>query len=173
LFVYFFIITFVAGIESIARNFKVIMTQDYIRHQGIIERIDEHKVYVRIEQKAACNDCQAKSLCLASDKKEKIVEVNDNSGCYSLHEEVIVSVRSYLGLFAAFVAFILPLLFIISSLVISLYISGSEALGGLIGLAVLIPYFFILYLFRDRLRRKLLFTISKIPELTSISTVTN
>ena len=149
------------------------MTQDYIRHQGKVERIDEHKVYIKIEQKAACSDCQVKSSCLASGKKEKIVEVNDDSGCYSLHDEVIVSVRSSLGLFAALVAFILPLLLIIISIVISLNISGSEALGGLIGLAVLIPYYFTLYLFRDRLKRKLIFTISKIPELNSISTVTN
>jgi len=138
------------------------MTKDYIRHQGTVERIEKHKVYVRIEQKAACSDCHAKSVCLASDKKDKIIEINDYSGDYAPYEEVIVSARTSMGFFAVFIAFAIPLLLVIISLVTGMQTTGSEGLGGLIGLSVLIPYYFVLYLFRDRLKKKFIFTLSKI-----------
>lgn len=142
------------------------MTKDYIRHQGRIEKIEKHKVYVKIEQKAACSDCHAKSVCLASDKKDKIIEVNDDSGCYSPQEDVIISARSSMGFFAVFIAFAIPLILVIISLVIGMNMTSNEGIGGLIGLSILIPYYFTLYLFRDKLKKKFIFTLSKTSELT-------
>lgn len=137
------------------------MTKDYIQHQGTVERIEKHKVYVRIEQKAACSDCHAKSVCLASDKKDKIIEINDLSGGYAPHEEVIVSARTSMGFLAVFIAFAIPLFLVIISLIAGMRTTGSEGLGGLIGLSVLVPYYFVVYLFRDRLKKKFIFTLSK------------
>ena len=137
------------------------ITNDYIRHQGTIERIEKHKVFVRIEQNAACKDCHAGATCLASDRKEKIIEVEDFSESFAIREEVVVSVRQSLGLFAAFIAYILPILFVIFAIVFVQQTSGSEVMGGLVGLSVLIPYYIILYLFRDRFKKKIFFTLSK------------
>ncbi|MDR0572820.1 MAG: SoxR reducing system RseC family protein [Tannerella sp.] len=142
------------------------MTKDYIRHQGKIERIEKHKVYVRIEQKASCSDCHAKSVCFASDKKDKIIEVNDRSGRYSPREDVIISVRSSMGLFAVVIAFTIPLILVILSVIAGTSASGDEGIGGLAGLSVLVPYYFILYLFRGILKKKFIFTLSKSPERT-------
>ena len=139
-------------------------TSDFIKHQGIIERIEERKVFVRIEQKAACRDCHAGSVCLASDKKDKVIEINDFSGSFTLQEKVIVCVRQSTGLFAAFIAYIIPLLFVIIAIVAGIYASGSEAGGGLIGLLVLFTYYFILYLLRDKLKNIFIFSLSKIPD---------
>ena len=140
------------------------ITNDDIKHQGKIERIEKNKVFVRIEQNAACQGCHAVTVCLASDKKEKIIAVDDCSGSFALREEVVVSVRLSLGLFAVLIAYILPLLFVIIATVIVRYASGSEALGGLIGLSVLIPYYFLLYLFRGKLKKRFVFSLSKIPD---------
>jgi len=144
------------------------MARDYIQHPGIIERIENQKVFVRIEQMAACNDCHAGSSCLVSGKKEKIIEVNDHSGCYSPQEHVIVSVRSSMGLFAVVIAFAVPLLLVICSLIAGIMVSGSEVLGGMAGLSVLVLYYPVLYLFRDRLQRKFIFTLSKNQASTSV-----
>jgi sigma-E factor negative regulatory protein RseC len=150
------------------------MTRDIIHHVGKIDRIDKNKAYVRIEQKTACNDCHAKSSCLAFNRKEKIIEVNDYSGDYSLQESVIVSVRSSMGLFAVILAFAVPLLLVVFTLVAGIALSGSEVVGGLTGLSVLVPYYLILYLLRDKIKRKIKFTLSKNQELPSSSTlVTN
>ena len=140
------------------------MTSDYIKHQGVIERIEKRKVFVRIEQKTACQDCHAGSACLASDKKDKVIEVNDLSGNFNLQEKVVVSVRQSMGLLAAFIAYVIPLVFVIIAIVVGIYASGSETIGGLIGLSALFPYYFILYLIRDKLKQRFVFSLSKIQD---------
>ena len=140
------------------------MAKDYIRHQGIVDRIEKHKVLVRIEQKAACSDCHARSVCLSSDKKEKIIEVCDNSGDYSLNEEVIVSIQSSMGFSAVALAFVAPLILVVITIFIGVKISRDEALSGLTGILVLILYYFILYLSRNKLSRSFVFSLSKASE---------
>lgn len=139
------------------------MTNNYIEHKGKVERIDKHKVFVRIEQTTACQGCHASPVCLSVNKKDKIIEVNDFSGCFFVQEEVIVSVKQTMGLMAAVIAFILPFLSVILSVIAGIYITGSEAVGGMLGLLILFPYYFILYLFRDKIKKKFVFSLSKIP----------
>ena len=138
------------------------MTKDYIRHKGVIEKIEKHKVLVKIIQKAACSDCHAKSVCMSADKKEKIIEVCDDSGRYNLNEEVIISAQSSMGHFAVALAFIIPLALVVAVIFAGIKISGNEGISGLIGLSILVPYYFVLYIFRDRLKKTFVFTLSKI-----------
>ena len=140
------------------------VVNDDIRHQGKVERIENDKVFVRIEQKAACNDCHAKAVCLVADKKDKVIEVNDYSGSYELHETVNISVRSSMGLTAVVIAYAIPLLFVILAVVVGLLVSKSEVVGGVTGLSVLVAYYFVLYLMRDKIKKKLVFTLSKIQD---------
>jgi sigma-E factor negative regulatory protein RseC len=132
-----------------------------ITHQGKVERIDKNKVFVRIEQKAACSECHAASVCLVSDKKDKIIEVNDYSGSYALQEEVLISGQSSMGLYAVVIAYAIPLLVVLIVVVAGIYISKSEVIGSFAGLVLLLAYYFTLYLMRDKIKKKLLFTISK------------
>ena len=152
------------------------MTKDFIRHPGIVESIEKHKVTVRITQKAACSDCHAKSVCLSSDRKEKLIDVYDSSGKYTLNEEVVVSAQSSIGFFAVILAFVAPLVLVIITLFAGIKISGDEGISGLIGLSILIPYYFILYIFRGNLNKKFVFTLSKMEACIageSLNTVTN
>jgi len=151
------------------------MTKDYIQHQGIVDSIEKHKVFVRILQKTACSDCHAKSACISSDRKEKVIEVDDDSGRFTLNEDVVVSVQSSMGLLAVAFSFVIPLILVVLTLFICIHISGDEAFSGLIGLFILVPYYFILYVLRDKIKKRFVFTISKaqlnIPELSN--SVTN
>jgi len=144
-----------------------IMTKDYIQHQGIVDSIEKHKVLVRIVQKTACSDCHAKSACLSSDRKEKIIEVDDDSGQFVLNEDVIVSAQSSMGLLAVALTFVIPLVLVALTIFAGIKISGNEALSGLIGLFTLVPYYFTIYVLRDRLKKRFVFTISKLhPGIT-------
>jgi sigma-E factor negative regulatory protein RseC len=137
--------------------------EDLIQHRGIIERIEKRKVFVRIEQKAACCACHARSACLASDKKEKVIEIDDvTSGIYAPHEQVVVSAHASTGLFAVMMSFAIPLILVVIALIAGLSRSGNEGVGGLAGLSILIPYYLILYIFRDKLKKKCVFTLTKV-----------
>jgi sigma-E factor negative regulatory protein RseC len=135
--------------------------RDYIRHRGKVEKVEKHKVFVRIEQQAACSACHVRTACLASDKKEKIIEIDDDSGSYSIDEQVVVSIQPGTGFLAVVTAFVIPLALVIVTLITGIGKSGNEAIGGLAGLLVLIPYYLILYVLRDKLKKKLVFTLSK------------
>lgn len=143
--------------------------KDLIQHQGIIEKIEKHKVFVRIEQKAACNACHARSACIASDKKEKIIEIDDTSGTYTANEPVIVSAHSSVGLYAVIIAFMIPLILVILAFIIGINQSGSEGIGGLVGLFILFPYYFILYIFREKLKKKCVFSLSKVQDTYNLT----
>ena len=138
------------------------MNRDYIRHQGVVEGIESHKILVKITQKAACSDCHVKSVCLSSDSKEKIIEVYDDSGKFSINDDVIVSVQTSLGHLAVFLTFIIPLALVVATIFAGIKISSNEGISGLLGLFILVPYYFILYIFRDKLKRKFVFTLSKV-----------
>ena len=61
-----------------------------INHTGFVEKIDGDTVFVRITQQSACSGCHAQSMCSASEKKDKIIEVPDRSGRFRVNEEVII-----------------------------------------------------------------------------------
>ena len=79
-----------------------------ISHKGIIEKVEGDRVFVRITQQSACSGCHAKSMCTASEQKEKIVEVQARGERFSVNEMVEVYARSSVGLKAVWWAFVLP-----------------------------------------------------------------
>ena len=93
-------------------NVEITNMSESINHNGIIEKIDGGTVYVRIIQQSACSGCHAKSMCTASESKEKIIEVPDNSGKFHINEEVQLCGQSSLGLQAVLLAFVFPLIIV-------------------------------------------------------------
>lgn len=144
---------------------------DFIKHQGIVERIENQRIYVRVKQMTSCNECRAVAVCLAADKKEKIIEIDDRSGSFVINDNVFVSVKQSNGFFAVFIAFVIPLALVILGVVAGKVISGDEAVGGLAGLVMLVPYYFVLYLFRNKLKKKFIFTLAKNDEFHPSSTI--
>lgn len=63
------------------------------------------------------------------------------------------------GWIAVFFAYILPLLLVLSTLVITLIFTASETSAAIYSLAVLIPYYLVLMLFRRSFARRFSFKI--------------
>ena len=137
-------------------------TFDNIHHGGIISEINKEKILVSIFSHSACASCNAKGMCNISEMKEKIVEVNTPPGVnYKVGEEVTVLMKKSLGSQAVFLAYVLPFLIMISVLIILINLTGNEGLSGLISIAFLVPYFYMIYLLRDKLKKKFIFVIRK------------
>ena len=132
--------------------------QAQISHSGIVESVSEGCVRVRILQTSACAACKVAGYCHAAESKEKIVEVCCcNTAAYTTGQEVVVSTSGSVARRALLLGFGIPFLVLVGVLVIVLKITGNEAVSALCGLAALIPYYIILYLCRDRIRRQLTF----------------
>jgi sigma-E factor negative regulatory protein RseC len=133
-----------------------------ICHSGVVERVERSVVYVRIMQQSACSGCHAKSLCTASESAGKLIEVEGCVGDFMVNDEVNVCAHTSQGYMAVMLAFVVPLLLVAAVLATVYAVSGSEIAGGVAGIAALVPYYIAMYLMRGRLKKKFVFTLSKI-----------
>ena len=132
-----------------------------IKHQGIVENINGSHLQVRIIQTSACASCSIKGHCSSADTKEKLNDVtDDNVSSYQPGDRVWVIGELSMGVMAVLLAFILPFLVLIFSLFIFMAIWNDELGSALCSLALLIPYYYILWLNKSRLGKKFSFSIS-------------
>lgn len=136
--------------------------ENSIQHSGIVDHIDGNKIFVKITQQSACAGCHARSMCMASDSKEKMVEVIDYSGLLKQNDPVIICGRSSMGLQAVFFAFVIPLILVVAAIIVGLQLQWGEGLSAFVGLSLLVPYYFVIYLLRDKLKKQFVFTLKKI-----------
>ena len=132
-----------------------------IKHQGIVENINGSHLQVRIIQTSACASCSIKGHCSSVDTKEKLIDVtDDNVSSYQPGDRVWVIGELSMGVMAVLLAFILPFFVLIFSLFIFMAIWNDELGSALCSLALLIPYYYILWLNKSRLGKKFSFSIS-------------
>lgn len=135
------------------------MAQD-IKHEGIVDAVDGQTVIVRITQSSACGGCQARNICRAAESKDKLVEVQTaDAGSFVAGQAVTVAGAESLGIKAVAFAFGLPLVLLMSALVAAISFSGSETVGAIAALGILVPYYIVLFLLRDRIKKDFQFRI--------------
>ena len=131
-----------------------------IRHEGIIDSIEEECVHVRILQTSACAACKVAGYCNAAEAKEKIVDVfQTDSSALRVGDAVTVSASGDVAVRALLWAFGFPFLLVIAVLVLVLWQTHDEGVAAISGLLSLIPYYGLLFLLRHRMRRKMAFVI--------------
>ena len=139
------------------------MTNNTIKHLGIVENIQGSHLSVRIVQTSACAACSAKGHCSSADSKDKIIDVIDTAASsYRVGEKVMVVGETSMGMMAVVLAFIIPFILLIFSLFLFMALMENELYSALLSLAILIPYYFILWLNKTRLKQKFSFTIKPI-----------
>ena len=131
-----------------------------IEHEGTITDIGR-LIRVQIEQKSACGACSIRQSCVLVESEEKIVEVEGAVGEYAIGERVVVLLEQGSGLKAVFLAYIVPLVLVLLSLVIGLRIFNREYLAGLLALGALMPFYFGLYLMRNKLKSSFRLSLRK------------
>ena len=139
------------------------MTNNTIKHLGIVESIQGSHLSVRIVQTSACAACSAKGHCSSADSKDKIIDIMDTAAAsYQVGERVMVVGETSMGMMAVTLAFIIPFVLLIFSLFLFMSLIGNELYAALLSLAILVPYYFILWLNKTRLKQKFSFTIKPI-----------
>lgn len=132
-----------------------------IEHEGIITEIDGNLIQVMIVQQSACDECHAKGACSISDKKEKLIEIENANPDYRIGDQVIVFGNQSIGMQAVLLAFVVPFVMVLLTLMIAGRFIANEAISGGIAIFMLLPYYFILSFFNKRLKKRLSFEIKK------------
>ena len=140
----------------------ILLMSNKIKHIGVVDGVEDGCVCVRILQSSACSGCKVASHCNAAETKEKIIEVMDvKASSYHVGDRVIVIADAAVGFRASLYAYLIPLALMVGTLVAVIAVSHSEGMAALLSLGVLIPYYIVLYLLREKLKNKLNFRVSK------------
>ena len=132
-----------------------------IKHKAYVKSISPEGLWVSIVNESACASCHVKGACTVSDYQEKDIEITSYSKTYQIGQEVTVLFKESNGFKALFFGYILPLVVLLSTLIVSLIVSENEALSGILSLLILIPYYTTLYFFRAHLKKIFNFEIEE------------
>ena len=134
--------------------------EEHVSHPGVIVGITDKDLEIEILSATSCGACNIKSACGMSEMQEKQVTVPrpaDKDYIVGQPVNIIMSARQ--GTKAAFIAYFIPTLIIIT-LTVVLSSLMKEWLAALIGIGALAVYYFILYyFFRDKLRNEFKYDI--------------
>jgi len=137
--------------------------KDKIEHKGIIEHIDDKIITVRIESsESSCDLCQARTSCAAAGGGAKSITVgNMSAGSLSVGDCVTVTGHSGMSRLAVVLAFVTPVILVVAAVALGEALSANEGVGAISGLIVLMLYYSILYLLRNKLSKRFVFRISE------------
>ena len=136
------------------------MKKNEITHKGKITYITPDFTTVEIIARSACSSCHAKGLCGMSEEQEKIIMLpTDPYATHQVGDEVEICTKMTMGLKAVWISYVIPLA-VLMILILSLSgIFENEALRGLAAIAGVGVYYFIIWIFRDRLKNEFTFYI--------------
>lgn len=134
-----------------------------MEHKAKVVSVEPPIVEVEMTVEDACSSCRAKEVCGAGTAEHRIVAVHDTfASSYHVGEEVLIEISEIMGAKAATYAYIIPffimlaVLFVLKSMEVSDLITGLSALGAA-GL-----YYLVLWFFRKRIEKVIIFKIKKI-----------
>ena len=138
----------------------MVSSRENIEHPGIIHRIEDGRIWVKIQPQSACGSCHSKSYCGMAEVAEKIVQAKVmGNRTLKVGQEVIISLKKSSGYRALFLGYLLPFIVVLSSLVITLSLTGNEALAAILSVLLVIPYYYLLYQKRETIKSSFRFFI--------------
>ncbi len=129
-----------------------------ITHDGVVVKTDGREVSVMIVQTSACSGCHAKGACMASDKDEKIIVADSAGQTFRPGDQVTLVGSNSMAWSALAYAFVLPTVLAMAVLFAAASFWG-EGVAALVVLAFLGLYFFVLWLFRDKMKTAFTFRV--------------
>lgn len=131
-----------------------------IKHDGIVIALNgDGTVRVRIVQTSACASCKAKAMCASAESVEKEIDAVSD-GLLAIGDEAEVLVAEKIGWKAIFLAYILPFVVLLGSVLV-LNEFMKEELAGTIALCAMGVYYIVLGFFKNKIQKGFSFTARK------------
>lgn len=133
-----------------------------IQHKGIVEQIEGNRVRVVVSQQGACDGCHAKGVCGEKGKERVIDVVTPHAAEFSVGERVIVALLNRNMAYSSVVwAYMLPLVVLLVALFGMKGCGATDGQSALVAIASIALYYAGLYIFRNKIDKKIEFTIIK------------
>ena len=136
---------------------------EVVQHSGVVARVEEHRVVVRITSRSACGSCAARQACGLAEATEKEVEVyTEQAAAYRVGDAVMVGVRKRIGGRVVLIAYVGALVVLVGVLVVATAMGLNEGLAVVVTLGAVAAYYGVLWLFRKKIEHTIQFTITQI-----------
>lgn len=133
-----------------------------MEHSGVVTAVGEGRVDVLMHVESACASCKARSACMMSDSSDKTVTVETPAAeMFSVGERVVVAVEQVMGVKAVMLAYVYPFFAMFAALLGMFALGAGETAAGLTSLGVLASYYIVLWFFRNRIKKEIIFNIKK------------
>ncbi len=142
-----------------SRNYRILSSD--IKHIGFVKEIKGSSLIVNIINESACSACHSKGSCTVSDFQDKEIEISNFVGTYSPGQQVNIVLKETQGFTAVFYGYVLPFILVLTTLILTVSTFDNELIGGLLALAILIPYYTSIYFFRHLLKNVFKFEIEE------------
>lgn len=135
------------------------MSRFKVRHQATITSIDSQKgtITAQISVTEACQSCAARKACSGEAQKEFTL-LNDFQN-RNIGDTITLCITRSMTITAVMIAYMLPVIIVVTALLIMQNAGVQELQAGLISLATIAAYFITLRIFRQKLEKQITITI--------------
>ncbi|MEI3155356.1 MAG: SoxR reducing system RseC family protein [Odoribacter sp.] len=137
------------------------VNKERVEHEGIVKSISAQTLEVQINSHSACAGCHAQGACGMSGMKQKSITVRRPEGNFHIGDKVMVYASLSNAFYSVFIAYIMPSILILAAIFFLEKSGSSELYAAVISLILLAGYFIILYFCRNKIARKISFTVEK------------
>jgi positive regulator of sigma E activity len=133
-----------------------------IEQRGVIEKISDGKASVIFSGIEACGNCSSGKFCELFGNASRSINVPASESHFSKGEEVLIVMKRSLGMKAAILAYLLPFILLILSLITGTLLKWGDLVTAIITMTFVLFYFIGLYFFRSRIKKSFTFNIQKL-----------
>lgn len=140
---------------------------EYIDHDAIVVAIDpaHNIVKVRIDDSGECGSCPASAICHATGEPDNLITIyTKNAVSYRKNDIVTVRGTEQMHRKAIMYATVLPSIAMVAVMVAVYILTLNQLAAALTGIGVMIFFFILLYLARNKMAHEFSFTIVGKPE---------
>lgn len=132
-----------------------------IKHTATVSRISNGNIEATISVSTACDGCHAKSSCGSADGKTRTIDIPYEGNDLQVGDTINILGDAAMGNSAVTFAYIVPFILVMLTLIVSLNIFHlSEISAGGYSLLILPLYYIVLYMLKDKFKKKYTFRIN-------------
>lgn len=132
----------------------------YIEHAGVIAAINGDSLEVLLNPLTACGSCDARHSCPVLEVESgKVVDVVRGAKDRAVGDQVVVILEPAKGRRAVFFGYTIPFLLLFGALIVGSAFFKSELVAGLLAMAILVPYYGVLYFLRGKIKKAFVFRL--------------
>ena len=94
-----------------------------------------------------------------SEQTDKELDIKCDPLLYNTGQRVVVRLKASQGFNALFLGYILPFIVLLSVMIITSNITDNEGIVGIAAIVSMIPYYFALYLFRNKIKKRFTYVV--------------